>query len=112
LLETHDGPLIVPQLVITEVAYLLGTRLGPSAEVRLLGDFASGTLIAEPIQAGDWLRIAELVSKYRDLPIGTVDAAVIASTGRHGEKEIATLDRRQFAIIRPRHVDAFHLLPD
>jgi uncharacterized protein len=112
LLETHDGPLIVPQLVITEVAYLLGTRLGPSVEVRLLGDFASGAFIAEPIQASDWLRIAELVSKYRDLPLGTVDAAVIASAERHGEKEIATLDRRHFAIVRPRHVDAFHVLPD
>ncbi len=32
LLETHVGPLIVPTLVITEVTYLLGSRLGANAE--------------------------------------------------------------------------------
>jgi uncharacterized protein len=43
LLQTHPGPLLVPTLVITEVTYLLGTRLGPEAEVRFLGDLAAGT---------------------------------------------------------------------
>jgi hypothetical protein len=32
LLEIHPGPLIVPTLVVTEVVYLLGTRLGASAD--------------------------------------------------------------------------------
>lgn len=34
LLETHPGPLLVPQLVITEVVYLLGSRLGACLEPR------------------------------------------------------------------------------
>jgi hypothetical protein len=42
LLEGHPGQLIVPQLVVTEVAYLLETRLGADAEVRFLGDLAAG----------------------------------------------------------------------
>jgi hypothetical protein len=58
----------VPTLVITEVTYLIGSRLGSDAEVRFLGDLAAGNLIAEPVAANDWLRIAELVSTYRDLP--------------------------------------------
>lgn len=41
LLETHAGPLLVPHLVITEVVYLIGTRLGAEAEVRFLGDLAA-----------------------------------------------------------------------
>ncbi|MGH2872056.1 MAG: type II toxin-antitoxin system VapC family toxin, partial [Solirubrobacteraceae bacterium] len=36
LLETHQGPLLVPSLVITEVVYLLSTRLGWQPEVRFL----------------------------------------------------------------------------
>lgn len=63
LLETHPGPLVVPELVITEVTYLLGTRIGVDAEVRFLGDIAAGNLIPEPVAASDWLRIAELVAK-------------------------------------------------
>lgn len=38
LLEIHPGPLIVPTLVVTEVVYLLGTRLGVPAEMRFLAD--------------------------------------------------------------------------
>src|SRR5439155_17047860 len=82
LLESHPGPLIVPQLVITEVTYLLATRLGVESEIRFLGDLAAGNLLPEPVAPIDWLRIAELVAQYRDLPLGTVDASVIASAER------------------------------
>jgi len=101
----------VPQLVITEVAYLIATRLGVSAEVRFIGDLASGTLISEPVRVDDWLRIAELVARYRDLPLGTVDASLVAAAERMDIKAIATLDRRDFAVVRPKHVTAFELLP-
>jgi uncharacterized protein len=110
LLETHAGPLIVPTLVITEVSYLLSTRLGWQAEVRFLGDLA-GDFIIEPLHPNDPLRIAELVARYRDLPLGTVDASVIAAAERFSSTEIATLDRRHFSIVRPAHVSAFELLP-
>lgn len=111
LLTTHPGPLIVPTLVITEVVYLLGTRLGPEPEVRFLGDLADGAFSVEPVAASDWLRIAELVAHYRDLPLGTVDASVVATAERLGIREIATVDRRHFSVVRPNHVDAFTLMP-
>ncbi|MEE6288466.1 type II toxin-antitoxin system VapC family toxin [Georgenia sunbinii] len=111
LLETHAGPLIVPALVVTEVAYLLATRLGTGPEIRFLGDLASGSFTVEPVAAADWLRIAELVARYRDLPLGTVDASVVATAERLGISEIATVDRRHFTVVRPAHVDAFTLLP-
>ncbi len=110
LLETHPGPLIVPTLVITEVTYLLGARLGADAEVRFLGDLASGSLIPEPVAAADWLRIAELVSKYRDLPLGTADASVIAAAERLGVTDIATIDRRHFTVVQST-LGALTLLP-
>lgn len=105
------GPLLVPVLVVTEVAYLVATRLGPEAEVRFLGDLASGALTVEPVAAGDWLRTAELVARYRDLPLGTVDASVVALAERIGFEEVATLDRHHFSVVRPGHVDAFTLRP-
>jgi predicted nucleic acid-binding protein len=111
LLERHTGPLLVPQLVVAEVAYLLETRLGPDAEIRFLGDLAAGNLIPESVHARDWIRIAELVARYRDLPLGTVDASVVAAAERLDVTQIATLDRKHFTVVRPAHTPAFEILP-
>jgi uncharacterized protein len=96
---------------VTELAYLLSTRLGAEAEVRFLGDLAGGALIVDSVVPRDWLRIAELVWKYRDLPLGTVDASVVACAERLGATTIATLDRRHFSVVQPLHVSAFTLVP-
>ena len=105
------GPLLVPPLVITEVTYLLSTRLGAEAEVRFLGDLAAANLIAEPVAPVDWLRIAELVARYDDLPLGTVDASVVAAAERLDVGAIATFDRRHFTVVRPIG-EPFTLLPE
>jgi len=111
LLESHPGPLVVPALDITDVAYLIETRLGWEAEVRFLGDLASGSFTVEPPHASDPVRMAELVVEYRDLPLGTVDASTITTAERLDATEVATLDRRHFGVVRPRHEVAFQLLP-
>jgi uncharacterized protein len=102
--------LLVPTLVVTEVAQLIGRWLDARQEQRFLGDLASGVLTIEPLHRVDALRAAELVGRYRDLPLGTVDASVIATAERHGVTRLATLDRRHFSVVRPRHADAFELL--
>lgn len=103
--------MLVPVLVITEAAYLVATRLGVEPEVRFLGDLAAGTLTPEAVLAGDWLRIAELTARYHDLPLGTVDASVVATAERLNLVKIATLDHRHFSVVRPNHTSAFELLP-
>lgn len=105
------GPLIIPVLVITEVAYLLSTRLGASAETRFLGDLASGAFTIAPVLPSDWLRIAELVWRYRDLPLGSVDASVVVTAERLGVTTVVTLDRRHFTVVRPKHTAGFQILP-
>jgi uncharacterized protein len=110
-LETYPGPLLVPSLVITEVVYLLATRLGWQPEVRFLGDLASGNFTLEPIHAADLIRIAELVARYHDLPLGSVDASVVATAERRRIVDVATLDHRHFRVVRPAHTKAFQLLP-
>jgi predicted nucleic acid-binding protein len=79
--------------------------------VRFLGDLAAGAFAVEPVHPSDWLRIAALVWRYRDLPLGTVDASVVAAAERLGIVNIATLDRRHFLVVRPSHTPAFTLLP-
>ncbi len=58
----------------------------------------------------DWLPIAELVARYRDLRLGTVDASVVVAAKRLGDRVVATLDRRHFEVLRP-ELGAVELLP-
>jgi predicted nucleic acid-binding protein len=44
-------------------------------------------------------------------PSGGVDASVIAVAERFGVERIATLDRRHFGVVRPKHTPALTLLP-
>jgi predicted nucleic acid-binding protein len=43
--------------------------------------------------------------------LGGVDASVVAVAERLGIRTVATLDRRHFTVVRPRHVDTFELQP-
>jgi uncharacterized protein len=69
-----------------------------------------GFHVAE-LEDQDIRRMAKLVETYRDLPLGIVDAAVIAIAERLRLTEIATLDHRHFTVVRPQHTTAFVLLP-
>jgi hypothetical protein len=64
-----------------------------------------------PLDRGDVLRIAKLAAGYHDLPLGTVDASVLAAAERLGASEVGTLDRRHFTVVRPSRIEAFDLLP-
>ena len=112
LLATATGPLVVPSLVVTEVAYFLADRIGPNAERAFAESFRLGQMAVEPVEAEDWIRIVGLLDEYEDLGIGIVDASVIAACERLGETKLATLDRRHFSAVRPVHCEAFDLLPE
>jgi uncharacterized protein len=111
LFTSLPGPFVIPTLAIAELTYLIGARLHVEAELRFLGDLAVGNFIVDPVHPADWLRIAELVARYRDLPLGTVDASIVAAAERLGVGRIATLDRRHFSVVRPLHADVFELMP-
>jgi predicted nucleic acid-binding protein len=110
-LRDYQGSLVVPQLVVAELTCFAARRLGTRAELLFLADVASGAFSTEPVLPADWLRITELVSTYRDFPLGTVDASVIACAERLGVTSVATLDHRHFGSVRPSHVESFTVLP-
>ncbi|MEV4064842.1 type II toxin-antitoxin system VapC family toxin [Nonomuraea dietziae] len=111
LLRQAGGPLLVPSPVMGEVGYLLESRVGPQAEVTFLKSFGGNGFHVAELEEEDLPRMAELVERYIDLPLGLVDAAVIAIAERLGLGEVATVDHRHFRVVRPRHVKAFRLLP-
>lgn len=72
---------------------------------------SSQTVTIVDLELADYERMAVLVETYADFPLGTTDAALIAVAERLGITEIATLDRRHFHAVRPRHASAFALFP-
>ena len=104
--------LLLPQTVLAEVGYMLETKVGTFAEVAFLESVASGSFELVNLTQSDAARIAELVARYDDLPLGTTDASVIALAERLGVDEIATLDHRHFRVVRPSHVQTLTLLPE
>jgi uncharacterized protein len=111
LLETDPGPLVTNALVIAEAAYLIDRQLGPEAEAALFESIAEGSLRVEDLEQDDWARVAELIRTYADLRLGGTDASLIALAERLDIDRIATLNRRDFTVVRPRHVEALELLP-
>lgn len=111
LLSAAQRPLLVPALVVTEVSYLLGDRIGAHAELAFARSIAVGELIVAGVLDSEWDRITELTEQYLDLPLGIVDASVAVLAERHQVSEIASLDHRHFSAVRPRHAPAFTLVP-
>lgn len=109
LLRTFAGDLIVPTLVVAETAFLVGVRLGPRVEALFLADIAGSDVTVDQVPLDEWVRIGELVARYADLPLGTVDASVVAAAERLGVTAIATTDRRHFSVVRPAHAPGFEL---
>ncbi len=110
-LKTHPGPLLLPVTVFTEVCLLLERRPGTHPELAFLADVRAGRFWLVDDLEPDLDGIAELVERYADLPLGTVDASVVPLTERLELHEVATLDHRDFSIVRPRHRPALTLLP-
>ena len=109
VLRRQDLQLMIPTMVVAEATYFVGTRLGVSAEAAFLRGMASLELEA-PSQE-DWQRIADLVERYGDFPLGGADASVVALAERVGASVVVTLDHRHFAAVQPLHRPAFDLLP-
>lgn len=108
-LARPDLRLVVPALVVAEATYFVGQRLGAEAEGAFLRGL--GGLDLEGPNQTDFVRMAELVVEYGDFPLGGTDASLVALAERLDADTIVTLDRRHFAAIRPRHRDAFQLIP-
>lgn len=98
-IKGYAGELITNLAVVTEVAYLLDFSVQAQSDfVRWVG---SGALSVMGMGNADWARVADLLVKYRDLPMSFTDASLVATCERLEIKEVATVDR-DFDIYRYR----------
>lgn len=110
LLSRTDLDFVIPALCIAETSQLLSARSGWRSE-HVFIDSLAGLDVRLP-EAEDWHVIARLLERYSDFDIGAADASVVTLAETLGAETIATIDHRHFRAIRPRHVEAFMLLPE
>jgi hypothetical protein len=103
--------IVIPAPNLVEIDYWLRKRTSAQHWRALIDDIAEGSFHVRDLELADLRRAVELEAQYDDLPLGIVDASVIAICERLGETKLATFDRRHFSVVRPRHCDAFTLLP-
>jgi predicted nucleic acid-binding protein len=102
---------VLPVTVLPEVTYLLHQRIGTAAEAAFVRAVADDEFVVEPLEPEDITRATGLLHEYADLPLGFVDATVVAIVERLDARAVLTTDRRHFAVVRSRHARPLALLP-
>ena len=98
-------------LVVAETAWQIERHLGPRSEAAFVRLITVGELtVVDPI-AADWDRSASLIETYETLGLGLVDASIVAVSERLNVTTLATLNQRDFTVVRPAHCTAFELIP-
>jgi len=111
LLDASDDEPAVPVGTLAEIDYHLRKRRLLAGWTALVDDIDRGAYRLVALDQVDLSRAAQLEVQYADLGLGFVDASVVATCERLGETKLATLDRRHFSVVRPRHCEALTLLP-
>ena len=91
------GPYVLPAATIGEIAYFIESRMTLLVLETFLTDLEQGRYDLDSGES-DFARIRQLVRRYADLPLGLVDASVIACAERRGGL-VLTLDRRHFDVV-------------
>jgi predicted nucleic acid-binding protein len=102
-------PLATVWPALTEAMHLVESFRGPEALCDMVSD---GVLKLLSLDARDMNRIKELMLKYRDLPMGFADAALVRVAERDSLTRILTFDshfevyrlprRARFSVLPPR----------
>lgn len=100
-LTSHRGQLVTTAAVVAETAWLIEDRLGPAAEARFLTMVVDDVRVVDLTKA-DYRRCIQLIGRYTDMGLGLVDSSIIAIAERFGHTTIATLNHRDFRVVRQR----------
>lgn len=106
-----NEPLLLPCVVVPEVCYLIASRLGHFKMREFIGGLATSDIRLEPITAVDFIRMYEILEKYKESQLDLVDTAIMTIAERENITRVLTLDRRDFSLVRPSHCDYFEILP-
>lgn len=105
------GTLILSPFVLAELDYLLATRVGRQAQMRLLAEVERGAYRLEPFSEADVGEARRVLERYADLDLGLADASLVVLADRYRAQDLLTLDERHFRALKGPGGRPFRLLP-
>jgi predicted nucleic acid-binding protein len=100
LFEKRPQAWLLPWAILPEVDYLAQSELGSKVEQAFLEDLAGGVFRIDFGENEDLGRARDLCAHYASLQFGLVDAIVMATAERRKAEAIATLDLRDFGVVK------------
>jgi len=101
VLVAHRHEMLVPAPVVIETAWLIALELGNTAEAGFVAAAGRGEFRIVDLTPVDYQRASAILTTHADNNFGLVDACVMAIAERHQATTIATLNPRDFRIVRP-----------
>lgn len=111
VIEQAEELLVVSPYVVAELDYLVATRVGVAAELAVLRELAGGAWELAAFGAAELDQAVSIVEKYRDQAVGVADASNVVLADRYRTRDILTLDRRHFEVLRPIGGGGFTIVP-
>lgn len=111
ILRQPDQRVCLPVVTLPEVVFVVRRNFGPHIIPRVLRTLVSSRMVWLESAPEDFARAADIIDAYPEAELDLVDAVIAALAERLAITRILTLDRRDFGIIRPKHCEAFEILP-
>ncbi|MGL5927944.1 MAG: PIN domain-containing protein [Dermatophilaceae bacterium] len=111
IVRATDRPLVLSPYVVAELDYLVATRVGVQAELRVLTELATGDYHLPAFGAAELVAARQVVERYQDQAVGLADASIVVLAHAYRTREVLTLDRRHFSVLRPLSGGYFALRP-
>lgn len=103
--------LLIPEVVLTETAFLFRRAGGIPAQVAFLDAIVAARLDLIALELNDLARARDIMDFYQSARFDFVDCCIMALSERLNITQVCTLDRRDFSIFRPGHCPFLELLP-
>lgn len=110
-LASAAPPRVLSPFVLAELDYLIGTRVGHSAQMALVEEVTRGAYQLDAFTADDVAQARRIMERYADLRIGLADASVVVLAQRHRTWDLLCTDERHFRALRGAGGKPFRLLP-
>ncbi len=101
----------IPVTILPEVDYLVTKYLGERVARSFLEDLVEGSFFYLDINLDNINKATKLMERYKDWPLGFVDASLVILAEYHQIKRIFTLDRRHFNLIQSQRNNYLEILP-
>ena len=111
VVDAQTEPMHVSPFVLAELDYLVMTRFGVRDELAVLAELSSGAYDIEQANEQDVAAAVDVIARYDDQRIGLADAHQVVMAERLATRDLLTLDRRHFAVVRPLQGGRFRIYP-